>query len=198
MCFFHKPTDTHHHKTTRGRSSSRLRASSSSGGSEESREQGQERLAFCTSWISQDSHMPWSSRGGKRVSSGLIARKMEELEEERKKSRAKKGCRCAMLYFCMAWNSLSCLRVTFHFTGALGVLDLVRGSGWFIHRPQRHRDGSWRGQARQLKEGPTRVLRVIAVWMDCSQLRSHPHQSRRRGIAKMVQSGPVLTKIMSW
>ena len=36
------------------------------GGAQE--EQGQERLALCTSLLSQDSHVPWSSRGGTRVS----------------------------------------------------------------------------------------------------------------------------------
>ena len=49
------------------------------GGAQE--QQGQERLALCTSQISQDSHVPWSSRGGTRVSSGLIARQIEEMEE---------------------------------------------------------------------------------------------------------------------
>ena len=59
------------------------------GGAQE--DQGQERLALCSSYISQDSHMPWSWRGGARVSSGPIARQMEELEEERKKSRVGRG-----------------------------------------------------------------------------------------------------------
>ena len=48
-------------------------------------------------WISQDSHVPWSSRGGTRVSSGLIARQMEEPEEPKeqgKKSRAGRGSVC--------------------------------------------------------------------------------------------------------
>ena len=49
-------------------------------------DQGRERLALCTLWISQDSRMAWSSRGEILVSSGLIARQMEELEEERKMS----------------------------------------------------------------------------------------------------------------
>ena len=43
--------------------------------------QGREWLALYTCWISQDSHVPWSSRGGTGVSSGLVARQMEELEE---------------------------------------------------------------------------------------------------------------------
>ena len=59
------------------------------GGAQE--DQGQERLALCSSYISQDSHMPWSWRGGARVSSGLIARQMEELEQERKKNRVGRG-----------------------------------------------------------------------------------------------------------
>ena len=54
----------------------------------------QERLALYTWWISQDSHVPWSSCCGTRVSSGLIARQMEEPEEQRKKSRAGRGSVC--------------------------------------------------------------------------------------------------------
>ena len=40
------------------------------GGAQE--EQGQERLALCTSWISQDSRVPWSPRGGTRVQQALL------------------------------------------------------------------------------------------------------------------------------
>ena len=36
--------------------------------------------------VDLSSHMPWFSRGGTRVSPGLIARQMEEVEEERKMS----------------------------------------------------------------------------------------------------------------
>ena len=62
------------------------------GGAQE--EQGQERLAMYTCWISPDSHVPWSSRGGTRVSSGLIARQIEEPEEQGKKSMSGRGSVC--------------------------------------------------------------------------------------------------------
>ena len=42
---------------------------------------GAQEVALYTSWISQDSHVPWSSCGGTRVSSNLIARQIEKLEE---------------------------------------------------------------------------------------------------------------------
>ena len=51
---------------------------------EEQEEQGQERLALYTSWISQDSHVPWSSRGGTRVSSGLTAPQMSRRSRARR------------------------------------------------------------------------------------------------------------------
>ena len=89
-----------YHKAIGGRSSSRLRAGRATSSPRRitgrsrrvaaashrswrsARRLGpRERLALYTSWVSQDSHVPWSSRGGARVSSGLIARQTEELEE---------------------------------------------------------------------------------------------------------------------
>ena len=91
--------------------------------------------------------------------------------------------------FCVAWNSfpsfvrpfLSQVRLV-HLNLALSCrsfpikksLDDRRGvgGGWFLHRPERHRDGSWRGQ------GPIRALRVIAVRRNYSQLRRNLRISR--------------------
>ena len=59
------------------------------GGAQE--EQDPERLALYTWWITQDRHVPWSSRGGARVSSGLTARQVEEPEEQGRRARPREA-----------------------------------------------------------------------------------------------------------